>query len=243
MTNAKYSFQGMTESMAKAMKRDVELSLKVAIEMSSFLKGKTTSEAKTILERVLSMKQAIPYKRFQDGVGHRKGKGIVAGRYPQKGSAIFIELIKSVEANAQTKGLSSDLKIIHLAPQKSSGAFHSGRQGRRKFKRSHLEIVVQEVEKDSKDNSKKNPSKKQNPKTEEKKEERKEEHKKTEIKEHKQENKDIELKSSAPVEKEEINESTSKETTTEETAPKIKKKRAVKKVKEQIEEETQEDKQ
>ena len=90
MTSAKYSFQGMKEDMAKAMKRDVELSLKVAIEIASFLKGKRTSEAKTILERVLSMKQAIPYKRFKGGVGHRKGNGISAGRYPQKGSAIFL---------------------------------------------------------------------------------------------------------------------------------------------------------
>jgi large subunit ribosomal protein L22 len=166
MTHAKYAFQGMKESMAKAMKRDVELSLKVAIEMSSFLKGRTTAEAKTILGRVLEMKQAVPFKRFKNGVGHRAGTGIAAGRYPQKGSAIFIELIESVEANAQAKGLSSNLKIIHIAPQKSSGAFHSGRQGRRKFKRSHLEIVVQENEKDSDKTSSKSVSKKENKKEE-----------------------------------------------------------------------------
>lgn len=161
MTSAKYSFQGLTESMAKAMKRDAELSFKVAIEISSFLKGKTTSNAKTILERVLLMKQPIPYKRFKGGVGHRKGAGISVGRYPQKGAAIFMELIKSAEANAQAKGLSTELKIIHLAAQKSSGAFHSGRSGRRKFKRSHLEIVVQEMEKDSKKESKQSTKKEQ----------------------------------------------------------------------------------
>lgn len=146
MADAKYAFQGMKESMAKAMKRDAELSMKVALEMAAFLRGKKTSEAKKILERVLSKKQAIPFKRFNDGVGHRKGAGIAAGRYPEKGAEIFTDLISSAEANAQAKGLSSDLKIIHLAPQKASGAYHYGRQRRRKFKRVHLEIVVQEAE-------------------------------------------------------------------------------------------------
>jgi large subunit ribosomal protein L22 len=212
MSNTKYAFQGMKEDMARAMKRDVELSLKVAIEMSAFLKGKTTSEAKTILERVLDMKQAIPYKRFANGVGHRKGAGITVGRFPQKGSAIFIELIKSAEANAQAKGLSTDLKIIHLAPQKSSGAFHSGRQGRRKFKRSHLEIVIQEIEA-SKDSKKESAPKiahkkeEQKPAVKEKEHESKKEEKETAVKENHEDNQT-------------------------ETAPKEKKKRAVKKVQE-----------
>jgi large subunit ribosomal protein L22 len=151
MADAKYAFQGMTESMARAMKRDAEVSLKVALEMASFLKGKKTSEAKIILERVLKKTQAIPFKRFTDGVGHRPGAGITAGRYPQKGSEIFIELIKSAEANAQAKGLSTELKIIHLSPQKASGAYHYGRLRRRKFKRANLEIVIQEIAKETKE--------------------------------------------------------------------------------------------
>lgn len=162
MANTKYAFQGMKENMAKAMKKDVESSMKVAIEISSFIKGRTTEEAKKILGRVLEMKQAIPYRKFNDGVGHRKGAGIAAGRFPQKASSIFIELIESAEANAQTKGLSSNLKIIHLAPQKSSGAYHYGRLRRRKFKRVHLEIVVEEIDKESTDKSKKVKQEKHN---------------------------------------------------------------------------------
>jgi large subunit ribosomal protein L22 len=157
MANSKYAFQGMKENMARAMKKDVELSLKVAIEMSNFLKGRSTTQAKTILGRVLDMTQAIPYKKYVDGVGHRKGAGITSGRYPQKGSQIFIELIESAEANAQAKGLSADLKIIHLAPQKSAGAYHYGRLRRRKFKRCHVEIVLVEMEKESKSKKKAEP--------------------------------------------------------------------------------------
>lgn len=166
MADPKYSFQGMKEGMAKAMKRDAEVSMKVALEMSSFLKGRKTSEAKKILQRVLSMTQAIPFKRFTDGVGHRKGAGIAAGRFPQKASVIFTELIESAEANAQAKGLSSELKIIHLAPQKASGAYHYGRLRRRKFKRAHLEIVIQELEKESAPKEKKEKIQKKETKVE-----------------------------------------------------------------------------
>lgn len=133
--------------MARAISKDVEISTKVSLEIASFLRGKTTKKAKQILERVLEMKQAIPYKRFTDGVGHRKGAGIAQGRFPQKASEQFIKLIKQAEANAQAKGLSEDLKIVHLVANKSSSTFHQGRQRRRKFKRTHLEIAVQEMDK------------------------------------------------------------------------------------------------
>ncbi len=149
MAGNNYAFQGMKESMARAMKKDAEMSKKVSIEICSFLKGRTTTDAKRILGRVITKKQAVPYKRFTDGVGHRKGAGIAAGRYPEKAAQIFIDLIESVEANAQAKGLASNLKIIHLATQKPSIAQHYGRH-RGQFKRAHVEIVVQEMEKDVK---------------------------------------------------------------------------------------------
>ena len=68
--------------MAKAISKDLGISTKVSIEISNFLRGKKTQEAKSILERVLKKKQAIPFKRFTDGVGHRKGANIAAGRFP-----------------------------------------------------------------------------------------------------------------------------------------------------------------
>ena len=133
--------------MAKALSRDLDISTKVAIEISNYLKGRSTENAKEILRNVLNKTQAIPFKRFTDGVGHRKGAKIGSGRYPKKGSEKFLMIIESAEANAQAKGLSSDLKIIHLCAQKGTNQFRSGRQRRRAFKRTHLEIVVEEMDK------------------------------------------------------------------------------------------------
>lgn len=156
--NNKYAFQGLKENMARALARDVEISTKVAIETANFLRGKTTEKAIEYLDRVLAMEQAIPFKRFTDGVGHRKGAGIGAGRFPQKASMEFKKLIESAEANAQAKGLSTELKIVGLTVNKGSNQFHSGRLSRRKYKRTHLEIVVEEMEVEKK------PAKKANKK-------------------------------------------------------------------------------
>lgn len=144
-----YSINETKENMAKAYGRSLGISTKVSIEVANHLRGRTTTKAKWILERVLQKKEAIPFKRFTDGVGHRPG-GIGAGRYPQKASEEFLKLIKQAEANAQAKGLSEELIIVHLAAHKASSQFRQGRQRRRKFKRTHVEIVVQEMDKPSK---------------------------------------------------------------------------------------------
>ena len=142
----KYAFQGLKENMARAISKDLGISTKVSIEIANFIRGKSTSEAKKVLERVLEKKQAIPYKRFTDGVGHRKGANMASGRFPQKATEAFITIIKQCEANAQAKGLSSDLRIVHLVAQKGTNMFRHGRQRRRMYKRTHLEIVLEEIE-------------------------------------------------------------------------------------------------
>ncbi len=162
---AKYAFQGFKENMAKASGLDLGISTKASIEIANHLRGKTTEEAKKLLNKTLKMEQPIPFKRFTDGVGHKK---LISGpgRYPQKASKEFLKLIEQAEANAQVKGLASDLKIIHLAAHKASSQFKAGRQRRRMFKRTHLEIVVEELEEKARKKAKKAPAKKEAPKAE-----------------------------------------------------------------------------
>jgi len=146
MAKYKYSVKNLKENQAKALAKDASVSTKVAIETTKFLKGKTTKVAIAYLEKVLEKKLAIPYKRFTDGVGHRKGNGITSGRYPQKLSKVFITLIKSAEANASIKGLGEELKIVHFSAQKASVPMHYGRHPRREMKRTHVELIIEEVE-------------------------------------------------------------------------------------------------
>ena len=145
MARYPYAFQGFNnETMARAMGRDLPISTKVAIEICNALRGKSKAAAKQFMQDVLDMKRPVPYKRFMNGVGHRRG-ACASGRYPQKASANILNLIESAEKNAQQKGINtSQLKIIHLCANRASSPMHSGRIRGISMKRTHVEIVVAE---------------------------------------------------------------------------------------------------
>jgi large subunit ribosomal protein L22 len=134
------------KSMARAKGLDLGISTKSSIEVCNFIRYKTTSKAKQILEGVIKQDVAIPFKRFNWDVGHKPG-AMGPGRYPLKISQEILRIIKQVESNAVSKGLSTDNLIIsHLVVNKASRPWRQGRQTRTKAKRSHIEIIVKEVE-------------------------------------------------------------------------------------------------
>jgi large subunit ribosomal protein L22 len=132
------------EKDSAAVGRALPISTKHAIEICNHIRGKKLDRAKVILTEVLAENEAIPFKRFTDGVGHRKGK-VAAGRYPKKACGEILKLINSAQANAQFKGLSSsDLIVRHISAQKGSSTPRYGRR-RRFSKRTSVEIVLSEV--------------------------------------------------------------------------------------------------
>lgn len=149
MSKPNYAYKNMTEQSAKAYGRNLPISTKTSIEICSHLRGMTFDRAVTVLTNVLQLKQAIPFTRFMDGVGHRKGN-MAAGRYPQKGSQLIKDLLMSAKSNAENKGLSDSLVVAHICAHKAATPFHNGRQKRRVMKRTHIEIVLEEVVPESK---------------------------------------------------------------------------------------------
>ena len=146
MTEHKYAFSKFNkELMARAIGRDVPISTKQAIEIANHLRHRKLVQAKNLLKMVVQKKHAVPFKRFTNGLGHKPGK-IASGRYPIKAAGVFLKLMESVEANAQTKGLNTgELEIIHICAHKAHSPVHYGRHSGREFKRSHVEVVVQET--------------------------------------------------------------------------------------------------
>ena len=140
----KYAFSAYNkELMARAVGRDLSISKKQSVEICKWIRYKSTSRAKRILEDAIKMERAIPYTRFNWNVGHRPGMG--PGRYPIKASTEILALIKSAEANAQLKGLNTgNLHIVHINAQKAPTPHHYGRQRGTKMKRTHIEVVLQE---------------------------------------------------------------------------------------------------
>ena len=132
--------------MARAVGRDLSISKKQSVEICNHIRHKSTSQAKKILEDAIALRKAIPFTRFNWNVGHRSGMG--PGRYPQKAATEILALIKSAEANAQVKGLNTgNLSIVHINAQKAPTPHHYGRQRGTKMKRTHIEVVLQELPK------------------------------------------------------------------------------------------------
>jgi len=152
-----YSLKLRDESkIAKAVLFDVPVSIKYMREIAATIKGMKLAEAEKFLEDVIRLKQPVPFRRYHGKVSHKKGLadkfGWPSGRYPVKGARYMLELLRTVKANAENKGLNPEkLVIIHVVAHKGPTlkrymprAF--GRATPRFRKTSHLEVVVREVD-------------------------------------------------------------------------------------------------
>jgi len=151
-----YSFQEQkydVDRLAKASGRDLRIRPKPAREVCAVIKGMKIDQAKTFLEKVIQLKQSVPYRRYKLKCAHRKDLKQFkwyAGRYPRKAAAYIYEILTAVESNAEYKGLDTDLcRIIHAATHRSRmiKRYIERAHGRSspKFKHlSHVEIVVYE---------------------------------------------------------------------------------------------------
>ena len=133
--------------MARAIGIALPISFKQSVEICAFVKNKNVNKAKKMLQEVTEKKRAIPFKRYNWDLGHKKKIG--PAMYPEKASKEFIKLFEGVEANAQFKGLNtSNLVVTHISAHKSGKVLRFGRKTRRKTKRTNIEIVVEEKKKD-----------------------------------------------------------------------------------------------
>ena len=139
----KYAYQGKETEIAKAYGKGLGISTKTSILICKAIRGKNVERAKAILNGAISLKEPIRFTKFNDGVGHRPGMG--PGRFPVKACTDILAVLKSAEANAQDKGLSSNLVVEHAAAHMAARSWRYGRQKRRKEKSTHVEIVLKEV--------------------------------------------------------------------------------------------------
>ncbi len=145
MSGYKYSTE-ITEKCAKAVGIALPVSRKDTVNICNSLRGLQVPKAKTLLENVTKLKQAIPFTRYNQEMAHRKGP-MACGRFPVKACGQILKLLKSAEANAQFKGLSTaNLVIKHISAQKGPTTMRYGRR-RNLTKRTHVELVVEERKK------------------------------------------------------------------------------------------------
>ncbi len=138
------------ENEAKAALRNVSISTKMSVEVCNLIRNKNLQRAKSLLEEVIDKKIAVPIKRYNKDIAHKKKIG--PGKYPIKVCKEILKLLDQVEANAQFKGLNtSDLYITHIKADKAATPWHLGRKRRRKMKRTHVAVRVIEKVKEKKE--------------------------------------------------------------------------------------------
>ncbi|WP_336024587.1 50S ribosomal protein L22 [Halobellus salinisoli] len=115
-----YSVEADPETTAKGMLRDRPISLKHSKAISREIKGLSVADAEEYLHDVIDEKQSVPFKQHNTGVGHRSDiDGWDAGRYPEKASKAFLELLENVSSNADEQGFDGDeMTITHVAAHK-----------------------------------------------------------------------------------------------------------------------------
>ncbi len=120
----------------------LHISKRHGMYICSFIRGKSIDSAIENLEKVILLKKAVPFKGESP---HRKGKGMMSGRYPVSAAKIFIPMLKSLKGNAVVNGLDLSNTIIssastHLAPRPA-------RRGGEYGKRAH--VILEAKEKNS----------------------------------------------------------------------------------------------
>ncbi len=114
------------------------ISTKDSVAICRFIKRKTIDKAISDLEEVQNFKKAIP---MTGEIPHRKGKGMMSGRYMTKPVGFFIKMLKNLQANANVNGLEEPV-IVEAVPNRASRPY--GRFGSVKRKRTHVRIKVME---------------------------------------------------------------------------------------------------
>lgn len=115
-----YSVDADPDTTAKAMLRERHMSHKHSKEIARAIKGMTANKATEYLEDVIAGEQSVPFKSHNSGVGHRKDiDGWDAGRYPEKATNAFLDLLENGVNNADHQGFNGEsMEIDHVAAHK-----------------------------------------------------------------------------------------------------------------------------
>ncbi|KAB3547958.1 MAG: 50S ribosomal protein L22 [ANME-2 cluster archaeon] len=150
MARVNYSRESNPETSSRAMGYELHISPKHSREICAAIKNMRTPVAKQYLADVAVLKRAVPFKRYNDGVGHRRGK-MAAGRYPVRASTELLKVLVNAENSAMDKGLEPGrMKISHAATKQGRTirgiiARAMGRATAKNTETVTVEIILEEL--------------------------------------------------------------------------------------------------
>lgn len=137
-TKKKVEKSKVKKSEAIVKGKNLPISTKDSKFICKFIKNKTIEQAVKDLQEVIVQRKIVP---MTGEIPHRKGKGVMSGRYPKKASENFLKLLKSLQGNANQGNLEEPIIVEAVA---NIGERPYGRFGRTRKKRSHVTIKVKE---------------------------------------------------------------------------------------------------
>lgn len=142
-----YSLKVQNEAkVAKGVGKDVNISFKKAVAVCDSVREKNLTEAIALLEKVIALEQAIPFRKYNKGVSHRTGVGIA--KYPKKAASEVLKVLKNVQSNADYKGLDGErLKIISVQVNKGQSRKRRKPKGRWKAWKTQY-VCIQAIAKE-----------------------------------------------------------------------------------------------
>jgi large subunit ribosomal protein L22 len=148
-----YSVDADPDTTAKAMLRERQISHKHSKAIAREIKGMTAGDAVSYLEEVIEGERSVPFRQHNAGVGHSKDiDGWDAGRFPEKASEAFMDLLGNAIGNADHQGFDGgSMEIMHVAAHKVGE--QEGRKPRAMGRASpwntpevDVELILEEVE-------------------------------------------------------------------------------------------------
>lgn len=128
------------KEFAIALGKNLHISKKQGMYICKFIKGKRIDKAMEDLGDVKLYKKAVPFK---GEIPHRKGKGMMSGRYPIKAAEIFVNVLKSLKGNSIVNGFELENTVISNAS--ASWAARPARKGNRRAKRTNVILESREI--------------------------------------------------------------------------------------------------
>ncbi len=100
-------------TVARARGVEVPISPKKTYEVLNAIRGLPVERARSVLTEAIEMRQAIPFRRYNQETAHHRGSG--PGRFAVKVCRNVLKILESAEGNAEYEGLDADRLFVKVA--------------------------------------------------------------------------------------------------------------------------------
>jgi large subunit ribosomal protein L22 len=145
-----YTMETDSDSTSRAIGKELPISPKHSREICRMVRGMEVNEAVRVLSDIVELKKAVPFRKYNKCVSHKKGTG--PGRFPKKAASAILRVIESARSNAEYKGLDADsmrIKIIaaHLGRTQEGWIPRAyGRATPFNHQTVNIEVILEEME-------------------------------------------------------------------------------------------------